>query len=218
MKNKKTLYHFVLDKSGSMSNCRETTIIGFNSQLETIKQLQMEFPDQEFEVSLTIFDDNVDAVFTNLGLKAFEKLTPSMYQPDGCTALLDAIGISIKQIRMTNESKILNDEMSIVVVILTDGMENASKEFTYHQIASTIKALEQTEKWTFTFLGADIDAIHTSKMLNIREENVVSFNKSDMGKMMNEISNGMRQYSNSKSEGKIKKGFLDFIVKKDRRN
>jgi hypothetical protein len=46
----------------------------------------------------------------------------------------------------------------------------------------------------------------------------VSFNKSDMGEMMNEISNGMRQYSNSKSEGKIKKGFLDFIVKKDRRN
>lgn len=218
MKNKKTLYHFVLDKSGSMSSCRETTIKGFNSQLETIQELQKEFPEQEFEVSLTLFDDTIDNVFSNVGLNTFKKLTPSMYIPKGCTALLDAIGMSINHIRMTNESNILNNEMSVVMVILTDGMENASREFTYHTIAKTIKVLEETEKWSFTFLGADIDAVHTSKMLNIREENVVSFNKSDMGEMMNEISDGMRHYSHSKSEGKTKKDFLDFIVKKDRRN
>jgi len=218
MKNKKTLYHFVLDKSGSMNSCRETTIKGFNSQLETIQQLQNEFLDQKFEVSLTVFDDAINNVFTQLSLNAFEKLTPARYLPNGCTALLDANGMSINQIRMTNESEILNDEMSVVMVILTDGMENASREFTYHNIARTIKDLEETEKWTFTFLGADIDAIHTSKMLNIREENVVSFNKSDMGDMMNDISDGMRYYSRSKSEGKTKKDFLDFIVKKDRRN
>lgn len=218
MKNKKTLYHFVLDKSGSMSNCRETTIAGFNNQLETIQQLQKEFTEQNFEVSLTIFDDTIENVFTHSDINIFEKLTPAMYQPRGCTALLDAIGMSINQIRMTNETKILNDEMSVVMVILTDGMENASREFTFHNIARTIKALEETEKWTFTFLGADIDAIHTSKMLNIREENVVSFNKSDMANMMNDISDGMRHYSQSKSEGKTKKNFLDFIKKKDRRN
>lgn len=218
MKNKKTLYHFVLDKSGSMSSCRENTIKGFNSQLETIQQLQKEFPEQEFEVSLTLFDDTIDNVFTNVGLNTFEKLTPSMYVPNGCTALLDAIGMSINQIRMTNESKILNDEMSVVMVILTDGMENASREFSYHTIAKTIKALEETEKWSFTFLGADIDAVHTSKMLNIREENVISFNKSNMNEMMNDVNEGIRYYSQSKSEGKTKKDFMDFIVKKDRRN
>lgn len=217
MKNKKTLYHFVLDKSGSMGNCRETTIIGFNNQLETIKQLQNEYPEQEFEVSLTIFDDNVDHVFSHVNLKAFENLTSAMYIPNGCTALLDAIGQSINQIRISNETQILNNEMSVVMVILTDGMENASREFTYHQIARTIKSLEQTEKWTFTFLGADIDAVHTSKMLNIREENVVSFNKKDMHTMMNEISDGMRHYSQSKSMGETKKDFLDFIYQKDRR-
>jgi hypothetical protein len=218
MKNKKTLYHFVLDKSGSMSNCRETTIMGFNTQLKTIQELQNEFPAQQFEVSLTLFDNTIENLFTQQELNTFEKLTPEMYQPKGCTALLDAIGMSINEIRMSNESKILNDEMSVVMVILTDGIENASREFTYHTIARTIKALEETEKWSFTFLGADIDAIHTSKMLNIREENVVSFNKSDMVEMMNEISDGMRHYSYSKSEGKIKKSFLDFIIKKDRRN
>ena len=148
MKNKKTLYHFVLDKSGSMNNCRETTIKGFNNQLNTIKQLQSEFPEQEFEVSLTIFDNTIDNIFTQRGLNAFEKLTPAMYQPNGCTALLDAIGMSINQIRISNESKILNDEMSVVMVILTDGMENASREFTYHNIARSIKTLEETEKWS----------------------------------------------------------------------
>jgi uncharacterized protein YegL len=218
MKNEKTLYHFVLDKSGSMENCRETTVNGFNSQLETIKELQKEFPEQEFEVSLTIFDEDIDHIQSHEGIVNLEYLSLSRYLPRGGTALLDAIGMSINQIRMANETKVLNNEMSIVMVILTDGMENASREFTYHQIAGTIKALEETEKWTFTFLGADIDAIHTSKMLNIREENVVSFYKRDMGEMMNNISEGMRQYSNSKSEGKTKKDFLDFIKKKDRRN
>ena len=218
MKNKKTLYHFVLDKSSSMSNCRETTIKGFNSQLDTIKQLQKEFPDQEFTVSLTVFNDHVETVFNQFELKSFERLTHKMYIPNGCTALLDAIGISINQIRITNESKILNDEMSVVMVILTDGMENASRQFNYHQIAGMIKSLEQTEKWTFTFLGADIDAVHTSKMLNIREENVISFNKGDMGNMMDDISYGMKEYSLRKSMGETKKDFLDFIDKKDRRN
>lgn len=217
MKNKKTLYHFVLDKSGSMSNCRETTIAGFNAQLETIQQLQQEFPDQEFQVSLTIFDNSVENILSQIGIALFKPLTHSLYHPNGGTALLDAIGMSINEIRISNESLILNDEMSVVMVILTDGMENASREFTYHQIARTIQSLEETDKWTFTFLGADIDAIHTSKMLNIRTENVVSFNKGDMSNMMNEVSEGMRHYSHSKSEGNTKKDFLDFIKNKDRR-
>jgi len=218
MKNKKTLYHFVLDKSGSMMSCRESTIIGFNKQLDTIKELQAEFPDQEFSVSLTVFDNDIENVFNQTDLKSFEKLTPQMYIPSGCTALLDAIGMSINKIRITNEHKIIKDEMSVVMVILTDGMENASREFNYHEIAAMIKTLDDTGKWTFTFLGADIDAIHTSKMLNIRAENVISFNKADMGDMMADVSFGMREYSRSKFKGQTKRDFLDFIIKKDRRN
>jgi Mg-chelatase subunit ChlD len=146
MKNKKTLYHFVVDKSGSMSNCRETTINGFNAQLETIKSLQSEFPEQLFEVSLTIFDEEVDYVLTHIEANNFDYLRFDKYRPSGTTALLDAIGTLINQIRIINESSILNDQISAVIVILTDGMENASREFTYHKIASTIAKLENTEK------------------------------------------------------------------------
>ena len=201
-----------------MSNCRETTLQGFNAQLETIESLQNEFPEQKFEVSLTIFDHEVDHVLTHIGVNSFKDLIYNQYLPSGTTALLDAIGTSINQIRIKNESSILNDEMSVVMVILTDGMENASREFTYHQIAATIAQLESTDKWSFTFLGADIDAIHTSKMLNIRQENVISFNKSDMNSMMDELSQGMHLYSKSKDSGVTKKDFLDFIVNKNRRN
>lgn len=217
MKNKKTLYHFVLDKSGSMNNCIESTVNGYNAQLETIQKLQKEFPEQQFLISLTIFDDKVDDVQLNQTIDAVKLLSTSRYRPNGTTALLDAIGMSINSIRIANESKIVNDEMSVVMVILTDGLENASREFTFHQIANIIKTLEDTEKWTFNFLGADIDAIHTSKMLNIKTENVVSFNKSNMEEMMEHFSEGIRQYSHSKSRGITKNNFLDFLLNKDLR-
>ena len=117
MKNKKTLYHFVLDKSGSMSNCKETTIEGFNNQLKTIEQLQKEFPEQEFEVSLTVFDNEVETLYSHVSINQFRPLTMNMYHPNGGTALLDAIGISINEIRIKNESLILDNQMSVVMVI-----------------------------------------------------------------------------------------------------
>ena len=215
--NKKTLYHFILDKSSSMNDCRLQTIEGFNAQFETIKELQSEFAEQQFAISLTTFDNLADHVLCNANLSDFSPLNSKSYQPSGGTALLDAIGESVNMIRIVNESEIVSNQMSVVVVILTDGLENASRQFTFHQIARTIAELEATEKWTFTFLGADIDAMHTSKMLNIRSENVVSFNKGDMHNMMSDIGQGMRSYTYAKQNGNIKTDFLDFISNKDRR-
>lgn len=215
--NKKTLYHFILDKSGSMSNCTRETIAGFNAQLDTIGALQSEFPNQEFAISLTIFDNFSDHLIRERQADEFSRLTLADYRPNGQTALLDAIGESVNSIRMGHESEILANTISVVVIILTDGQENASRRFTYHEIASTIAALEETGNWTFTFLGADMDAVHTSKMLNIRSENVVSFSKSDMHAMMFDVGEGMRHYSSAKESGNVKKDFLDFISKKDRR-
>ncbi len=216
--NNKTLYHFILDKSGSMGNCRQQTIDGFNSQLETVQSLQSEFANQELLLSLTVFDDRVDHVRNSRTISDFKALSPTDYFPSGQTALLDAIGESIDRIRLVYDNEIRDDKMSVVVIILTDGQENASRRFSYHQIASQISLLEESGRWTFNFLGADIDAVHTSKMLNIRMENVVSFSKGDMGEMMGNVSRGMHYYSRAKATGKVKKDFLDFMLRKDRRN
>jgi hypothetical protein len=107
--------------------------------------------------------------------------------------------------------------MSVVMVIITDGHENSSRMYTYHDIAQLIKTLEDTDKWTFSFLGADFDAIHTSKMLNIRRENAMSYSKTSYSEMMYDLSDSIKAYSNSKSEGKLKKDLLDIFKNKDRR-
>jgi hypothetical protein len=208
MKNKKTLYHFILDRSGSMRDCVEETLECFNTQLDVIQTLQKEYPDQEILMSFTIFNEEIENIFLQTKVDNFEVITDQMYRPHGLTALLDAIGGSINQIITQNEMEISQKEISIVMLILTDGHENASKEYNYHQIAKMIKELEATDQWTFTFLGADIDAMHTSKMININEKNVRSFNKNEYNSMMNEVSYGLRDYTHSKSTGKIKKDFF----------
>lgn len=210
MKNKKTLYHFVLDMSGSMSNCIEETLNGFNTQLDVIKALQLEYTDQEIQVSLTLFNDKIDTILSEVGIDEIKRITRSVYNPGGTTALLDAIGLSVEGIQKLNQILVSQYEMSVVMIILTDGYENTSRKFTFLKIAEMIKNLENTGQWTFTFLGADIDAMHTSKMINIKDVNVRSFNKEDFHIVMDEISLGMRDYISIKDKGITKRDFLDF--------
>ena len=145
-------------------------------------------------------------------------MSPISYIPSGSTALLDAIGKSIYDIKSIYGPEIEQDLASVVVIIITDGHENASRFYTYHDIARMIKELDATERWTFSFLGADLDAIHTSKMLNIRNENVMSFSKENYAGMMNNVSDSMREYSKTKAEGTTKKDIFDIFKNKDIRN
>lgn len=217
MKNKKTLYHFVIDQSGSMAGMEALAIGGFNTQLQTIKNLQQEKTTEEFLCSLTLFNGDVVDVLRQAPVEKLIALSDGYFRPSGSTALLDAIGKSIFNIKEQFGNDIAEDKMSVVMVIITDGHENSSRMYTYHDIAQLIKTLEDTDKWTFSFLGADFDAIHTSRMLNIRRENAMSYNKSQYSDMMYDLSDSIKAYSNSKSEGKLKKDFLDIFKNKDRR-
>jgi hypothetical protein len=113
---------------------------------------------------------------------------------------------------------ITDDKISIVLVIITDGHENSSRLYSYHDIANLIKQLDETGKWTFSFLGADFDAIHTSQMLNIRRENVMNFSKSEYSGMMDDVSDSIRTYAQEKSVGNLKRDIFDIFKTKDRRN
>jgi len=211
MKNKKTIYHFIIDKSGSMQGSETETIAGFNTNLKTVQDLETEFKEQEYAVSLTFFNDQVFPVIKNAKPTSLNPLTTMSYMPSGSTALLDAIGKSIYDIKSVYGPEIEQDLASVVLIIITDGEENVSRFYTYNDIARMIKELDATERWTFSFLGADLDAIHTSRMLNIRNENVMSFSKENYECMMSDVSDSMREYSKTKSKWNYKKRYFRYL-------
>jgi hypothetical protein len=209
MKNTKTIYHFVVDKSGSMSGLENQTIEGFNTQLNTIKELKKENQNNEYIVSVTFFEHVVIDQIKFGKVEDIPLLNRDNYIPGTSTSLLDAIGFSIQSIEQKFQKEINEDEASVVMVILTDGEENSSKSFTYEEISAKIEILTTTNKWLFTFLGAGINARPTTDRLKIRPENVVSFERSEYTEMLNRVSNSVRNYERSKTEGSITLNFFD---------
>ncbi len=209
MKNKTTLYSFIIDRSGSMSGMEQMAVNGFNEHLKTIRNLKIEFPKQEFLCSLTTFNHEVNTVVSAKPIDQILPIELGQYAPEGTTALLDAIGGNIHEVKEKYQKELDKNELSVVYVIITDGYENASRFFSYHDIARKISELEETQKWTFTFLGADFDAFQTSKMLNIKKENVMNFEKESYGVMSKQINEQMHSYSAEKEIGIIKSRFFD---------
>ena len=217
MKNNKTIYHFVVDQSGSMSGSEGPTIEGFNSQLKTLQQLKKENPNNEYIVSVSYFEDEVMEIVKFASIEEIQLLSRENYRPGGLTALLDGIGKSIEAIRRKYDQEIREDLASVVMVILTDGGENASKFYTRNLIAETIKELDATGKWTFSFLGADLDAVRASDNLNIRRVNNICFSEGNYDKVMQQMSSSIRNYENMKSSGNMKSDLFDDIDEKDQR-
>ena len=203
MENKKTIYHFIIDKSGSMQGSECETVNGFNHQLETLQQLKKEYPDQSFVVSLTFFNQTVTPVLRFGEIQDLKPLRKVDYQPTGSTALLDAIGVSVDEIRNAFGRDIEQNRASVVVVIITDGEENTSTLYTAKLISQQIKTLEETGKWTFTFLGAEIDAYAIGQCLSIKPTNTVSFHKRDFESAMNKVGCAMVDYTAHKENGDI---------------
>jgi len=129
MKNKTTLYNFILDRSGSMSGMETVAVQGFNDHLKTIRNLQTEFPNQTFLCSLTTFDNQIETIVEASQISEIFPIEVGQYSPRGMTALLDAIGKNIHDITEKYKQLIDSDEMSVVFVIITDGHENASQFF-----------------------------------------------------------------------------------------
>jgi uncharacterized protein YegL len=196
MKTRKTIYHLIVDKSGSMSDCVETTINGFNEQVKRIKMNQLEFKEEEITIGLSTFNNKVNHHYFEANPKSIEPLNDRMYKPDGSTALYDAIGKSISII----EEKIKSDiAATVVVVIITDGYENASILFTLAKVKAMISRLEETRKWTFSFIGATLDAVDVAESLSIKKQNSFAFDKGDMDKQVwSKLNDSMGSYFSKK--------------------
>jgi len=208
MNRQKTIYHLVVDKSGSMGSCREQTIEGFNAQLARIRSLSVEFPDQEVSVGLTLFDDGVECLYSGKAAELCPELNRETYVPGGTTALLDAIGMTIQRLEGAKAEAERYRPATVVMVIITDGHENASRFHNFREVSDRIAALQETGQWTFTYLGATLDAAKVGESLKIDQRNNRFFNKERIGReVFEEVSDSMRHYMLKKRKGEDLKDF-----------
>lgn len=208
MKNTKTYYQLILDRSGSMQDCIDPTISGYNEQIQMIMDLQNRYPEQEIFLSLTQFNHFIDEVFAFQTPDKAVQLNHDSYQPHGSTALLDAIGSSVNALNLKIGKEVRDDEASVVVVILTDGYENASRQYSHKQISSMIKELEATGRWTFSYIGATADAVEVAASININRTNSMSYDKAQTANAYRRVNRSMDAYMQEKSKGRIRMNYL----------
>ncbi len=177
---KETYYLLIVDASSSMSPLTKSTISGVNEQIDSIKQLEKEHPDQSYNMSFIHFNNVVTVEYTNRQSNALEHISENNYKCNGMTALLDAIGTGVRNLNEKIGDKIASGEASAVVVIITDGEENSSREFDGRKIKSMIEELQSTGRWTFTFVGANIDSISTASRYGIDTKNVMQFSADEL--------------------------------------
>jgi len=156
----------ILDKSGSMESIRQAAVDGFNETLAGIKKAQEKYAEsQEHFVSLLTFCDcEKKYVFDKVPVAKARKLTLDDYEPCCCTPLYDAMGFTLTTMR--NHVKKVDDAV-VVVTIITDGYENASKEYTGAAVKKLVEELKG-EGWTFTYMGANQDSVEVAFNLSIR--------------------------------------------------
>jgi uncharacterized protein YegL len=177
MKNNITELVFILDRSGSMAGFEADTIGGFNSTIEKQKK-----QDGKVYVSTVLFDNVSEVIHDRADISEVNPMTEDDYSVRGCTALLDAVGGAIHHIGNVHKYARSEDVPEhTMFIITTDGMENASHNYTSRRVREMIK--RQTEKygWEFIFLAANIDAEETAEDIGVRRERAVNYTQDTEG-------------------------------------
>jgi hypothetical protein len=164
-----------------MSGLESDTIGGFNSMLERQKQ-----ESGDARVTTVLFDDRYELLHDRIDLQGIAPITQREYYVRGCTALLDAIGLTIEKIDRVqrNTAPELRAD-KVLFVITTDGLENASRRFRLPQIRAMIERHKEAFGWEFLFLGANIDAIATARQYGIGADRAVNYHADRRGTRIN---------------------------------
>lgn len=206
----------VLDESGSMGTIIHETISAFNEQIQVIKDNSH---DMDTSVSLVTFSYNVHPKFLNKSEMSLKPLDCELYSPHGLTALNDAIAYTIEQLNTVEDKD--DPNTSFLLVVITDGEENYSKKYPgmhNKNLAKLIKEVQDTKRWTITFLGANQDVEKYASVHNISAGNAASFNstKDGMEKASFTVTRGLTSYYNSRRDGLTHvDSFYDDSTKKD---
>lgn len=155
---------FLLDRSGSMSGIEKDTIGGYNSYIDSQRG-------KNVKVTTILFDDKYEVLHNREDVDNIKKLTNKEYYVRGCTALLDAIGKTIREMEDKNPNK-------VIFIITTDGYENTSTKYNKSQIKELISVHKD---WKFMYIGADIDSYSEGRSLGIKDEFIANYKKTDRG-------------------------------------
>lgn len=181
MKKGLTELVFILDRSGSMGGLEADTIGGFNSLLDKQKK-----EPGEALVSTLLFDNEIQVLHDRVQLEAVAPMTEKDYFVRGCTALLDAVGGAIHHIGNVHKYARAEDVPEhTLVIITTDGMENASRRYTALHVKKMVKRQQEKYGWEFLFLGANIDAVETAAHFGIAPERAANYHSDSEGTQLN---------------------------------
>ena len=181
MKKNLTELVFILDRSGSMQGLEKDTIGGFNSLIEKQKKIE-----GDALISTVLFANKSKVIHDRVDVKDVKPMTENNYITGGCTALLDAIGNAIHHISNIHKYARKEDVPEhTLFVITTDGMENASRTYTYPKVKKLIENQKEKHGWEFMFLGANIDAVNVASYMGIDGSRAVNFNCDSEGTELN---------------------------------
>lgn len=182
----------ILDESGSMQSCKGAAIGGFNQYVATLRNEPV-----ETRVTLTLFNSGKTEVrYRNVSAMAVQDLDVETYRPRDTTPLYDAIGGTL-----TAAKQEIPATAKKFCVILTDGIENASEEYTRKQVFDLIKKCKK-QGWTFLYLGADHDVWEAGESLGVVQENRIAFDKGAVGETFNKLSLNTARYRRRKASDK----------------
>ena len=181
MKKGLTELVFIIDRSGSMSGLEADTIGGFNGLLEKQKK-----ETGEAYVSVVLFDDQTEVLYDRVDIQKVELMNDKQYYVRGCTALLDAVGGAIHHIK--NVHRYAREEdipEKTLCIITTDGMENASHQYSYDKVRRMIEHEKEKYHWEFLFLGANMDAVQVAGRFGIKANRAVRYEHDEVGTRLN---------------------------------
>lgn len=184
----KLYVHIVLDQSGSMEITKAATLSAFNEYIQSLKADKT----IKTRASLTLFNSlGVKHLYTAVPIEEIKPLDELQYQPNGMTPLNDAIGEAIHLIGRTE----LKKKEQVALVILTDGLENASKEFSVKQIKEMLENRQQEKDWLVIYLGANQDAWAEGATRGTQMDNTMSFSTENVRQTMAAVSRSTRTYA-----------------------
>jgi uncharacterized protein YegL len=181
----------IIDESGSMQSIKQAAINNVNETIQTIRSAQKKHEEQEHYVSLVTFNDDVKSIYECIPVNEVMEITENNYRPDCCTALFDAMGISLNALR----KKVAEDD-KVLVTIVTDGYENASKEYSGKAIKALVDELKAKD-WVFAYIGANQDVEAVAAKISIT--NVMNFEATSKGMALMGVATGcsrMRMFDN----------------------